>query len=348
MTQLFQDLEVQPPIAPMLCERESTIPEGDEWSYEPKYDGFRTIVYRSGDNVELGSRNQKPLTRYFPELVEILRKQLPDGCVVDGEIVMVDQETGLLDFEMLGQRVHPADSRVQMLAEKTPASLVVFDILAVNGKSVMKEPFSVRRKLLEKTLAKVKAPIAITPITQNVKVAQRWFDELEAAGTDGIVAKRNSTPYMQDKRVLVKIKHERTADCVVVGFRWHKDGESVGSLLLGLYDNNNELQHVGVCSGFSVKRRAEFTEFLAPYRSHERTVTKEPSRWTGDKDLSFEQLRIELVVEVAYEHLQGGRRIRHATQFKRWRPDREPSSCRFDQLEEPPASTFADVLGASD
>jgi ATP-dependent DNA ligase len=356
-----------PPIAPMLAKAESAIPEGDGWLFDPKWDGFRSIVFRDGDEVELGSRNEKPLTRYFPELVEAMRAGLPERCVVDGEIVVTVD--GVADFDALGNRIHPADSRVRRLAQEIPAQFIAFDLLALGDEDLRRLPLAQRRERLASALADTAAKsggrVHVTPATTDREVAGRWFHEFEAAGCDGLIAKRLDGPYVSDKRVMVKIKHQRTADCVVAGFRWHKAGGIVGSLLLGLYGPDGSLHHVGVTASFTAKRRAELVDELAPYRVEDlrehpwgswvehmhdameggQRLPGGASRWNGKKDLSFEPLRPELVCEVAFDHLQGDR-FRHATTFKRWRPDRTPASCTYDQIEVPPPSTLAEVLAA--
>ncbi|GAC1325338.1 MAG: ATP-dependent DNA ligase [Mycobacteriales bacterium] len=353
-------LPVMPPVAPMLAKAAKTIPAPASnpagLLYEPKWDGFRCIVFRDGDEVELGSRNERPLTRYFPEVVSAARAQLPQRCVVDGEIVIAG-DAGL-DFEALLQRIHPAVSRVNKLAVETPASFVAFDLLALGDESLMAEPFGVRRERLVAALADARPPVHVTPATDSLEVATEWFSAFEGAGLDGIVAKGLDVAYRQNERVLAKIKHQRTADCVVAGFRWHKSGPIVGSLLLGLYDADGGLQHVGVAASFTMARRRELVEELAPYRTE---VADHPwggwaeasgadgrqpgatSRWNAGKDLSWELLRPELVIEVAYDHMQGDR-FRHATQFQRWRPDRDPRSCTYAQLESPVRIDLASVL----
>ncbi|GIG40179.1 ATP-dependent DNA ligase [Cellulomonas phragmiteti] len=349
------DLPVMPPVAPMLAKSVKEIP--DVGHVEPKWDGFRTIVFRDGDDVELGSRNGKPLTRYFPELVEALRAHLPERCVVDGEIVLVTGDR--LDFDALQQRIHPAASRVRLLAEQTPASFVAFDLLALD-EDLTGRPFSERRALLVEALADARPPVHVTRATSDMAEAQRWFAQFEGAGLDGVVAKPLDAPYQPDKRVMFKIKHERTADCVVAGFRHHKSGDVVGSLMLGLWDDEGHLQHVGVSASFTMARRRTLLDDLAPYRdvdpaehpwgawadqqAHvDRRLPGAVSRWNAGKDLSFVPLRPELVVEVAYDHMEGDR-FRHTAQFRRWRPDRDPRSCTYAQLDEPVGYDLADVL----
>lgn len=337
---------VVPPISPMLAKAVDQIPEGD-FLYEPKWDGFRTIVFRAEYGIELGSRNEKPMTRYFPEVVAAIQSQLKVPCVLDGEIVIMTP--GGLEFDLLTQRIHPAESRVQKLSQEIPASFVAFDLLALEDNDLRELPFHERRGLLEKLFADMAPPLYVTPATDDVETAQFWFEKFEGAGLDGVIAKPTDGHYIEDKRVMFKIKHERTADCVVAGFRWHKTG-GVGSLLLGLYDVDGVLHHVGVCSAFSAKRRKELEAELSPYRvdsltghpweawqSEEAELQRKPgakSRWNAKKDLSWEPLRPDLVVEVRYDHMQHDR-FRHATQFIRWREDREPDSCTYQQLEQP-------------
>ena len=353
-------LPVNPPVSPMLAKLARELPTTPGLLYEPKWDGFRCIVFRDGDDLELGSRNEKPLTRYFPDLVEPLRAALPDRVVVDGEIVIAT-DSGL-DFDLLSLRIHPAKSRVAMLAEATPAAFVAFDLLAEGDDDLREAPFSERRARLEAMLASVAAPVYLTPATKDPEVARDWFGRFEGAGLDGVVAKPLDAPYGEGKRTMLKVKHLRTSDCVVAGFRTHKDGEGVGSLLLGLYDDDGMLHHVGVASSFSAARRTELRAEPEPYRAgaleaHPWREWAEPaaheagrkpgaqSRWTGGKDLSWEPLRIELVAEVAYEHLQGDR-FRHTARFQRWRPDREPASCTYAQLESVVPAELRDVFGA--
>ncbi len=355
------DLPVMPPVAPMLAKLSRQMPEGDGMIYEPKWDGFRCIVFRDGPEVELGSRNEKPLTRYFPELVEALEANLPDRCVVDGEIVIVAPEG--LDFDALLQRIHPAASRVKLLASTTPASFVAFDLLALGGRDLRGEPFGARRLALEQALAGCEPPVYVTPATSDLAVARDWFGRFEGAGLDGVVAKPVELTYREGERVLLKVKHERTADCVVGGFRWHKDGGGVGSLLLGLFDEEGGLHHVGVASGFAVSLRKSLVDDIAPYRTDdvsghpwmrmmpdpdadETRRPGAPSRWNANKNLSWEALRPELVCEVGYDHLQGDR-FRHATSFRRWRPDRKPGSCTYSQLEAAVPEELGRVFGAS-
>lgn len=333
----------------MLAKRVEAIPERGDWIFEPKWDGFRALVFRDGDEVLIQSRDTKPLNRYFPELIEPLKGQLPERCVLDGEVVIA--QGGALEFDLLSLRIHPAASRVKMLAGQTPASVVFFDLLCVGDRDLREAPFEERRRELEKVLAKARAPLHITPASRDRATAEDWFHRFEGAGLDGVIAKPAAGSYAPDKRVMVKIKHERDCDCVVAGFRWHKNGEGtlVGSLLLGLYDSAGKLQHVGTCASFTAAKRRELVEFLAPYREHAReghpwaswgepasgAPSRMPgaqSRWSAGKDLSWELLRPELVVEVAYEHMQGDR-FRHMAQFRRWRLDKSPAQCTYAQLE---------------
>ncbi|MFF2076061.1 ATP-dependent DNA ligase [Kitasatospora sp. NPDC058162] len=351
------DLPVMPPVAPMLAKSVARIPPGMQ--YEAKWDGFRSIVFRDGDEVELGSRTGKPLTRYFPELVEAFRRELPPRCVLDGEVVIA--RDGRLRFEELLERIHPAASRVKLLAERTPASFIAFDLLALGDDPLVDEPLSVRRAALEAALAGAADPVFTAPASTDRELAQTWFAEYEGAGLDGVVAKPLDQPYRPGERTMFKIKHERTADCVVAGYREHKSGPVVGSLLLGIHDDEGRLQHVGVCAAFSMARRRELVEELAPLRMDD--LTQHPwgawaeesahaegrlpgavSRWTGGKDLSWIALRPERVVEVAYDHMEGTR-FRHTAQFRRWRPDRTPESCGYGQLEEPVSYDLGKVLG---
>ncbi len=366
-------LPVEPPLAPMLAKAAASVPtdEAGAWLYEPKWDGFRAVVFRDGDDVEIGSRSEKPLTRYFPELVEALRANLPPRCVVDGEIVVVGEHG--LDWDALGQRIHPADSRVQKLAVETPASFVAFDLLALGDRSLLGEPFSTRRGELTDRLGGVAPPIHVTPATDDAEQATDWFERFEGAGLDGVVAKRGTDVYEPGKRTLVKVKHQRTGDMVVAGFRWHKDGETVGSLLLGVYDSAGRLQSLGVASGFSAKQRAGLVDELRPLTEGGAAghpwVTEvagdeaagdgtrlpgAPSRWSGGRDTSWVPLRIERVAEVEFSQLQGDAlerwgpppRLRHPAHLLRWRPDREPESCRFDQLVVTPPLELSEVFAA--
>jgi ATP-dependent DNA ligase len=340
-------LPVMPPVAPMLAKSVPEIPTG-ALSYEPKWDGFRSIVFRDGDEVEIGSRNERPMTRYFPELVEAIKENLPERCVIDGEIIVVVGDR--LEFEVLQQRIHPAASRVKLLSQQTPARFVTFDLLALDEVDYTTLPFQQRRVALEQALSSASAPIHLTPATRDHDVAVQWFSQFEGAGLDGVVAKPLQGTYQPDKRVMFKIKHERTADCVVAGYRIHKSGpDSIGSLLLGLYKDSGELASVGVIGAFPAARRKELFAELQPLvttfddhpwawaKQEEGTRTprsSEFSRWNAKKDLSFIPLRPELVVEVRYEHMEG-ERFRHTAQFNRWRPDRDPRSCTYEQLEEP-------------
>jgi ATP-dependent DNA ligase len=336
----------------MLAKRVDEIPEGGEWIFEPKWDGFRALIFRDGDEILIQSRDEKPLDRYFPEVVDSLRAQLPLRCALDGEIVIAGN--GGLDFDALQLRLHPAASRVKRLAREIPASVVFFDLLCVGDQDLREQPFLVRRKELESVLSKARPPIHLTPSTDERTVALDWFRRFEGAGLDGVMAKPSSGIYESDKRVMLKVKHERDCDCVVAGFRWHKKGENnaVGSLLLGLFDKSGALQHVGVCASFTQQKRLELVEFLAPFRENAlldhpwrswaehaaadgetgRRIPGGQSRWSQGKDLSWEPLRPELVVEVAYEHMQGAR-FRHMSQFRRWRSDKKPSDCTYAQLE---------------
>jgi ATP-dependent DNA ligase len=352
------DLPVMPPVKPMLAKAVHEVPRDAGLMFEPKWDGFRCIVFRDGDEIELGSRNDRPLTRYFPELVDLLAEALPERCVVDGEIVVVTGDG--LDFDTLQNRLHPAASRVNKLAQETPASFVAFDLLALGDEDLTPKPFSERRAVLEGALAGDHGRVHLTPITDDPDTAEDWFTRFEGAGFDGVMAKPSDQPYQQDKRVMWKVKHERTADCVVAGFRMHKDGNGVGSLLLGLYDDDGVLHHVGVASSFTAARRRELVDELAPLR--ERALDDHPwrdwaeaqahaegrkpggfSRWNAQKDLSWEPLRPELVAEVRYEHVLAGR-FRHGGRLVRFRPDRTPESCTYAQLEEVAPAELADVF----
>ena len=352
-----------PPLKPMLAKAVSgfeAVPDVPGVLFEPKWDGFRCIVFRDGDEVELGSRNERPLTRYFPEVVAAVKEHLPERCIVDGEVVIPRGDR--LDFEALLQRIHPAESRVNLLAEQTPASFVAFDLLALDDEALLETPFAQRRARLEAALAGTEAPVYVTAITRDAEKAQHWFTTFEGAGLDGVVAKAADLPYGPDQRLMTKVKHVRTADCVVAGFRWHKSGPIVGSLLLGLYNDAGDLQHIGVAASFPMARRAELVEELAPYRTD--ALAKHPwqgwanaqteadgehrmpgavSRWNAGKDLSWVPLRPELVVEIKYDQLEG-RRLRHTGQFLRWRPDRDARSCTYDQLDIPVRYDLAEVL----
>ncbi len=349
-----------PPVKPMLAKSVARIPPGMQ--YEAKWDGFRAIVFRDGPEVEIGSRGTKSLTRYFPELVEALREHLPERCVLDGEIVIA--RGGRLDFDALTERIHPADSRVRLLAERTPASYVAFDVLALFDEALWDLALRDRRRLLAKALEGVPAPVHLAPATLDEEVAREWFERYEGAGLDGVVAKPLDLRYRQNERLMYKIKHERTADCVVAGFRLHKSGPVVGSLLLGLYDATGTLQHVGVCAAFSMKRREQLMTELEPLRmdsvaghpwaawadeaAHESArLPGAVNRWSGKKDLTWVPLRPERVCEVAYDHMENGARFRHTAQFRTWRPDRDPASCTYAQLEEPAGYDLAEVLGSA-
>ncbi|MGH3355310.1 MAG: ATP-dependent DNA ligase [Nocardioidaceae bacterium] len=361
------DLPVNPPVAPMLARSVKTMPlpgrTEDGFLYEPKWDGFRCLVFRDGDEVELTSRNERPMTRYFPEVVEGVKESLPPRCVLDGELIVAME--GRLEFERLQERIHPADSRVRRLAAETPASFVAFDVLALDEQSLMDHPMSERRSRLESALAAAGPPVHITPATRDHDTAQAWFGQFEGAGLDGVVAKPLSSTYQPGVRAMYKIKHERTADVVVAGYRLHKTSKPerplLGSLLLGLYDPRGGLQHVGVSAAFAAARRAELFDELAPL---EVPVAEHPwadwasadddgdgkrrpgaeSRWSAGKDLSWTPLDPVLVCEVGYDHMEGTR-FRHTAQFKRWRPDREPASCTYDQLEEPVSYDLGEILG---
>ena len=350
----------------MLAKASDGLPEGDGWLFEPKWDGFRALVFRDGDEVYTQSRDLKPLDRYFPELAAPLRVSLPNRCILDGEIVIASD--GALQFEALLLRIHPAESRVRMLAEQSPASFVAWDLLAIDDEDLRATPQGERRARLEAVLSNPEPPVHLTPATTDRNLAADWFDRFEGAGLDGVVAKRIDAPYQPGKRAMLKIKHQRTADCVVAGFRWHKNGPGthVGSLLLGLYDDEGKLNHVGVTSSFSWERRASILKELEPLRKNAidghpwkewadwagygdadasgQRLPGATSRWNRGKDLSWEPLRTELVCEVAFDHLQGSR-FRHASTFVRWRPDKPPEACRYDQLEETPAFELAKIFG---
>ena len=361
------DLPFQPPLEPMLAKASDGLPTDDGWLFEPKWDGFRAIVFRDGDEVYTQSRDLKPLDRYFPELADPLRAALPERCVLDGEVVIAG--AGGLEFEALLLRIHPAASRVRMLAETSPASFVAWDLLALGDEDLRDVPQGERRARLEEVLAGVAPPVHLTPATRDRAMAADWFDRFEGAGLDGVVAKRLDGRYLPGKRAMLKIKHQRTADCVVAGFRWHKNGPGthIGSLLLGLHDDAGKLHHVGITSSFTWDRRAALVDELAPWRegaldAHpwrewaewasagdaDASGTRLPgatSRWNRGKDLSWEPLRAERVAEVAYDHLQGDR-FRHATTFKRWRPDKPPEACRYDQLETTTPFELATIFGS--
>jgi len=355
---------IAPPVSPMLAKlaRELPVSKGaDQYLYEPKWDGFRAVVFRDGDDVEIGSRNERPLTRYFPELPDALRANLPERCVVDGEVVIATGHG--LDFDLLSLRIHPAASRVAMLAEETPASFVAFDLLADDRGDLRDAPLRERRARLERALAAAGPPVLLTPATTDRALAEEWFERFEGAGLDGVVAKPLDGRYEEGKRTMVKVKHQRTADCAVGGYREHKDG-GVGSLLLGLFDDQGVLHHVGVASSFAAPLRRELARELEPYRAGAldghpwqgwaeadadaaAAGQRRPgaqSRWNAGKDLSWEPLRVELVAEVAYEHLQGDR-FRHTARFVRWRPDREPASCTYAQLDVPVPMELHEIFG---
>lgn len=353
------DLPVNPPVKPMLAKAVDGIPDRPDLLFEPKWDGFRCIVFRDGDEVILGSRNEKPLTRYFPELVEPMLRQLPERCVVDGELIVATDDK--LDFDGLQQRIHPAESRVNMLAEKTPASFVAFDLLALGNDDLTDRPFAERRSALETSLERCEPPIHLTKTTTDPRLAAEWFIVFEGAGLDGLIAKPLGDPYVENKRTQLKVKHVRSADCVLAGFRWHKDGNGVGSLLLGLNNAEGELQSVGVCASFTAKRRAELVEELRPLtvdalddhpwkswaeaEAHaDGRMPGAPHRWSGQKDHSWVPLRIERVVEVKYNATLNGR-LREVGRFLRWRPDKEPEQCTFEQLDEPEPIDLTRVLG---
>jgi ATP-dependent DNA ligase len=357
------DLPVNPPVLPMLAKRVDDLPAGETWIFEPKWDGFRALVFRDRDEIQIQSRDEKPLNRYFPELLEPLRSRLPARCVLDGEIVIATDNG--LDFDALQLRLHPAASRVKLLSGQTPASIVFFDLLCDGSRDLRGQPFHERRRELEAMLSSAAPPIHLTPATRESAVASDWFRRFEGAGLDGVIAKPIQGIYEPNKRVMLKIKHERDCDCVVAGFRWYKKDKqtSVGSLLLGLYDDSGALQHVGVCASFSDEKRRELLQFLAPYRQN--ALKNHPwkqwaehgagedaagqrmpggqSRWSQGKDLSWEPLRPELVVEVAYEHMQAGR-FRHMAHFRRWRPDKKPADCTYEQLEVVPPQELASIF----
>ena len=347
-------LPFDPPIEPMLAKAVPDLPQGEGWLYEPKWDGFRALVFKDGDDIYTQSRDLKPLDRYFPELAEPFRAQLPERCVLDGEVVIAGPDG--LAFESLLLRIHPAESRVRMLAAETPASFVAWDLLALDDEDLREVPQAERRARLEGLLGRVIPPVHLTPATRDRATAADWFDRFEGAGLDGVIAKKLDGTYQPGKRAMLKIKHERTADCVVAGFRWHKNGPGthVGSLLLGLYGDDGKLHHVGITSSFTWERRATILTELEPLRKDAKDghpwgewaewaawgaadasgqrLPGATSRWNRGKDLSWEPLRAEKVVEVAYDHLQGDR-FRHGTTFRRWRPDKQPADCRYDQLE---------------
>ena len=353
------NLPVNPPVLPMLSKRVDALPSGGEWIFEPKWDGFRTLIFRDGDEIFIQSRDAKPLNRYFPELLKSLSAHLPRRCVADGEIVIA--RDGALDFEALQLRLHPAASRAKLLSEQIPASVVFFDLLCEDHHDLRSEPFHIRRRKLEQLLSKTGPPVHITPATRDSSVAADWFKRFEGAGLDGVMAKPANGIYEPDKRVMLKVKHERDCDCVVAGFRWYKksDGEAVGSILLGLYDDSGALQHVGVCGSLSMAKRIDLVRFFEPYRKN--ALANHPwkswagdgdtghripggqSRWSQGKDLSWEPLRPELVLEVAYEHMQGTR-FRHMAQFRRWRTDKNPADCTYAQLEVVPPQELMSIF----
>ena len=339
------------PVAPMLAKAVPTIPEKEGLSYEPKWDGFRAIAYVDGADVELDSRGAKPLTRYFPELVAEFARQVSVPCVLDGEIVVRIGATGgeRLDWQALSQRIHPAESRILRLAEETPASFVAFDLLYLDGRSLLQEPFSVRREALEQLFEGLQPPLHMTQTTQDSTVAVRWLDEFEGAGLDGVISKPLAAPYAPNKRTMFKTKHARTADVVVLGYRVHKSGQGVGSLLVGLYDSDGSLVNVGGISAFTDAVRLALVGELAPLVVRDDsgeavTGETERSRFSSAKDVSFVRLRPERVVEVRYDQMEG-HRFRHSAQFERWRPDRDAHSCTYDQLERPIAYDLGTVLG---
>jgi ATP-dependent DNA ligase len=353
---------LEPPIEPMLAKLAHELPDGTGWLFEPKWDGFRAIVFRDGERVYLQSRDLKPLDRYFPELLAPLRAALPERCIVDGEIVIATDEG--LDFDALQMRLHPAASRVAKLAAETPSSFVAFDLLADGDEDLRARPQTERRARLEGALVRARDPIHLTPCTRDRAIAEDWFHRFEGAGLDGVVAKHEDATYQPGKRVMIKVKHTRTADCVIGGFRWHKTGpgQLVGSLLLGLYDDAGDLHHVGFTSSFTAVVRRRLATELEPLRRNaldghpwrewggaDEGGVRMPgaaSRWSQGKDLSWEAVRVERVCEVAYDHLQGDR-FRHAATFVRWRPDKPPADCRYDQLEVTPPAELAEIFGRS-
>lgn len=355
-------LPINPPVLPMLAKRVGDLPAGDGWMFEPKWDGFRTLIFRDGDEIFMQSRDGKPLDRYFPELIDPLKAQLPLRCVLDGEMVIA--EASGLDFELLQMRLHPAASRVKKLAAEIPASMVFFDLLAEGERDLTPLPFAERRAALEALFDGAAPPLHVTPVTRDRATANDWFRRFEGAGLDGVMAKLDTGAYEPNKRVMLKVKHERDCDCVVAGFRWHRNGNgtAIGSLLLGLFDDSGTLQHVGVCASFTDAKRRELVAFLAPYR--EKALDAHPwrewaatqpegdahrrpgagSRWSQGKDLSWEPVRPELVVEVVYDHMQGSR-FRHTAQYRRWRTDKKPAECTFAQLEVVAPQELAEIFG---
>lgn len=357
------NLPVNPPILPMLAKRVAELPKHEDLIYEPKWDGFRALIFRDGEELLIQSRDKKSLNRYFPELIEPLLRQLPNRCVLDGEIVIA--KDGSLDFDSLQLRIHPAASRVKLLSQQTPASIVFFDLLSRDDQDLREESFGKRRRELESVLSSATAPLHMTPATDSSDRARDWFHRFEGAGLDGVMAKPRDGTYESDKRTMFKVKHERDCDCVVAGFRWYRKGDdpAIGSLLLGLYDESGVLQHVGVCGSFTLKKRIQLVEYLEPYRKN--ALAKHPwrdsmengssdgevsprmpggqSRWSQGKDLSWEPLRLELVAEVAYEHMQG-RRFRHMAQFRRWRLDKKPADCTYAQLEVVPPEELMTIF----
>lgn len=359
------DLPVKPPILPMLAKRVDELPREGSWIFEPKWDGFRALIFRDGDEVLIQSRDEKSLNRYFPELIGPFLEQTAERCVLDGEIVIA--RNGALDFDALQLRIHPAASRVRLLAKQTPVSFVAFDLLCEGSHNLREKPFEQRRARLEELLKSAEPPLHITPATRDRSVAADWFRRFEGAGLDGVVAKPSDGAYEPNKRVMLKIKHERDCDCVVAGFRWYKNAkdEAVGSLLLGLFNGSGTLQHVGVCASFTRDKRRELLDFLTPFRKNalrdhpwaswaegdpasdgEQRMPGGQSRWSQGKDLSWEPLRPELVVEVSYEHMQGSR-FRHMAHFRRWRTDKKPSDCTYAQLEVVPPHELEQIFSGS-
>jgi ATP-dependent DNA ligase len=353
------ELPVAPPVLPMLAKRVSELPTEGEWIFEPKWDGFRALIFRDHDEIFIQSRDEKPLNRYFPELLDPIRSQLPKRCVIDCEIVIA--KDGALDFEALQLRLHPAASRAKLLSEQIPASIVAFDLLSEGNKDLRAVEFQKRRLKLESIFKSAQPPIHLTPATSELEIATDWFRRFEGAGLDGVVAKPVNGTYESNKRTMLKVKHERDCDCVVAGFRWHKKGEAsrIGSLLLGLFDEAGDLHHVGVCASFTDQKRLELVEFLAPYRKHAledhpwkawaeydggHRIPGAQSRWSQGKDMSWEPVRPELVIEVAYDHMQGSR-FRHTAQFRRWRTDKQPRECTFEQLEVVPPQELSEIFG---